>query len=512
MKLLQMAAEQSVLIIGGGIGGLFCGAILSKEGYRVKIFEQHYKIGGGLHQFKREGVSFETGMHVIGAFQPGGVLNRLCAYLGVLDKLSILPEDEDCFELFHIACDQKKYRIPKGSNRFIEMLSKEFPEEKENIIRYVNALYAICDDIKLYNLENPGAAFSKYSDNFIQSVGDFIDSFTENERLRLVLAFSNPLYAGEQYKTPVYIHALISKFYMEGAGRFIGGSQQLADALVEMITQAGGEVYVGNGVTHIEIEEKSIAYVVTADGKKRQAGWYVSSIHPSTLFQLLDTSKIQRSYWQRIDSIPNTYSAFTLYVLFKPDTFPFFNYTYYYMDDYNLAWQQNTYTADSWPKGLMFITPPVTGQDVFAEKMIVNCIMNFETVKQWENTTTGKRGEEYEAFKRRCEKQVIDKLEEIYPDIRACIKSVYSASPLTIRDYYKQKEGSLYGVKKDCNNIMLSHIPVRTKLKNLLLTGQNINLHGILGVPLTAISTCAELLGMEYLLNEINNPGKGFNK
>jgi len=76
---------------------------------------------------------------------------------------------------------------------------------------------------------------------------------------------------------------------------------------------------------------------------------------------------------------------------------------------------------------------------------------------------------------------------------------------LTIRDFYNQKEGALCGVKKDCNNMMLSHIAVRTKLNNLLLTGQNLNLHGMVGTPLTAISTCAELLGMEYLLNEINN-------
>ena len=131
--------------------------------------------------------------------------------------------------------------------------------------------------------------------------------------------------------------------------------------------------------------------------------------------------------------------------------------------------------------------------------------MSFDAVKKWENTTVGKRGEEYTAFKKRCEEQIIHKLEKVYPDIRTCIQSVYSASPLTIRDFYKQKEGALYGVKKDCNNITLSHISIRTKLKNLLLTGQNINLHGMVGTPLTAIYTCAELLGMEYLLNEINN-------
>jgi all-trans-retinol 13,14-reductase len=499
-----MTQKQEIIVIGGGIGGLFCGAILSKEGYIVKIFEQHYKIGGGLHQFKREGISFETGMHLVGAFQEGGVLNRICSYLDIMDKLSILPEDENGFELFHIACDQKKYIIPRGADRFVEALSKEFPEERENIIRYIKAIYTICDEIKLYNLEIPESFFQSHSDFMAQSVGAFIDSFTENERLRSVLALGNPLYAGDRYKTPAYIHALISKLYLESAGRFIGGSQQLADALIEVISSEGGTVYPGNGVAHIEIENKKIEYLLTADGEKHQADWYISSVHPSSLFELLDVSKIQRSYWQRINSIPNTYSAFTLYIIFKPDTFPFFNYTYYYMEDYSMAWEQNVYTLDSWPKGLMFITPPRTGQDVFAEKMIVNCIMNYETVKQWENTISGKRGKTYEAFKQRCEQQILNKLENIYPEIRSCIQSVYSASPLTIRDYYKQKEGALYGVKKDCTNMALSHIPVRTKLKNLLLTGQNIHLHGILGVPLTAITTCAELVGMEYLLNKIN--------
>ncbi|MDR1937817.1 MAG: NAD(P)-binding protein, partial [Tannerellaceae bacterium] len=169
--------KESIIIIGGGVGGLFCGAILSKEGYRVKIFEKHGTIGGGLHQFKRKGVSFETGMHVIGAFQsPDGVLYRICSYLGIMHKISILPEDDDCFELLHIALDKKKYRMAKGFGAFIEALSKEFPEERENIIRYLRAIYSICDEVKLYNLEKADSNYHNYSDKFMTSVGDFIDS------------------------------------------------------------------------------------------------------------------------------------------------------------------------------------------------------------------------------------------------------------------------------------------------------------------------------------------------
>jgi all-trans-retinol 13,14-reductase len=181
------------------------------------------------------------------------------------------------------------------------------------------------------------------------------------------------------------------------------------------------------------------------------------------------------------------------------------NYTGYYIDDYSDVWRHNEYQAETFPKGMMYITPPVTMNDKFARKMIVNCIMPFSAVKKWENTTVGRRGEEYNTFKKRCEQQVVNKLEKIFPDIRNSIKNVYSATPLTIRDFYNQKEGALYGVKKDCENIMLSHIMVHTKLKNLLLSGQNINLHGIVGTPLTALNTCGELIGLEYLLTKIKN-------
>ena len=501
-----MNGKQSVIIIGAGIGGLFCGAILSKEGYKVQVFEKHYVAGGGLHQFKREGVFFETGIHVVGAFQQAGVLNRICSYLGIMDKLSILPEDEDCFENLQVGSDNKEYRIPRGASNYINYLSAEFPEEKENISRYLREIYAFCDMTRLYNLEfeDEEAAKSGHPEEFLESVGDFINRHVSDERLRAVLALANPFYAGEQYKTPVYIHAFIKKLFLEGACRFVGGSKQLADALVDVIKQNGGEVLVSNGVTHIEIKDKKIEHIITADGEKHQAEYYISAIHPSSLFKLLDTSQIQRSYWSRVDSIPNTYSSFSLYIIFKPNSFPFLNYTGYYQEDYNTTWEHDKYTLDTFPHGVMYLTPPETLNDTFAVKMIVNCVMNIETVRQWENTTVGKRGKEYENFKSRCEQQIIKQLEKVFPDIRSCIQSVYSSSPLTIRDYNNQKEGAMYGVKKDCNNMELSYISVRTKLKNMLLTGQNINLHGILGVPLTAISTCGELLGMKYLINRIN--------
>jgi all-trans-retinol 13,14-reductase len=52
--------------------------------------------------------------------------------------------------------------------------------------------------------------------------------------------------------------------------------------------------------------------------------------------------------------------------------------------------------------------------------------------------------------------------------------------------------------------MLLSQIQVVTKVRNLLLTGQNINLHGICGVPLTAIVTAEAIVGQGVIVQKIN--------
>ena len=85
--------DETVLIIGGGLGGLFTGALLARNGCRVTVLEKNATPGGGLQTFVRGGERFETGMHMLGGFRPGGSIARICHYLGVLDRLKLRPTD-----------------------------------------------------------------------------------------------------------------------------------------------------------------------------------------------------------------------------------------------------------------------------------------------------------------------------------------------------------------------------------------------------------------------------------
>ena len=159
---------------------------------------------------------------------------------------------------------------------------------------------------------------------------------------------------------------------------------------------------------------------------------------------------------------------------------------------------------EKWPQGFFFVTPPCENQGKYANTMVINCLMDYAWVKPWEHTTVGHRGEDYEKWKATQTEKVISLMETIYPQFRDSIKSVFASSPLTIRDYYGNKQGSLYGFHRDCNNMLLSQLSVYTKVKNLFLTGQNIMFHGMYGVSMTAIETAEALVGHNEIVRKIN--------
>ena len=90
--------NNSAIIIGGGTGGLFTGALLAKNGWKITVLEKNAIIGGGLQTFVRNGETFDTGMHMLGGFHPGGSLFKICHYLGIMEHLKIRPTDDECMD------------------------------------------------------------------------------------------------------------------------------------------------------------------------------------------------------------------------------------------------------------------------------------------------------------------------------------------------------------------------------------------------------------------------------
>lgn len=497
--------KQKAVIIGGGLGGLFTGAFLSKEGVEVTVLEKNNVIGGGLQCFKRNGTCFETGMHILGGFHPGGSLNRICTYLGILDKLEIRHTDAVAMDTILYGEDGSCYTLPTGKDAFTRYLQQQFPADSEGIKRYMDAMYALSYEVDAFYLRSSEMSLFSHSDDFFMPADEFIAQYVSDRRLRDLLAYMSPMYGGIAGHTPAYVHALINVLYINGSSQFVDGSQQLADRLAEVIESCGGHVIAGDAVESVKVVDRVVESVMTKSKKQYVGDWYISDVHPATLFALTGDGAFPRIYVNRIKEIPNSYSAFSVYIKFKPESYSYVNHPCYFQENYETVWNLGEYTEDSFPQGFMFITPPTHNQGPWANRMIINCVMPFDAVRRWEHTTIGHRGNDYVEWKERLTNKVIAKMDMLKPGFRDAIDVSFASSPLTIRDYYGVKEGSLYGHRCDCKNMLQSQMPIATKVRNLLLTGQNVNLHGICGVPLTAIETAEAIVGRGVILDKINN-------
>jgi all-trans-retinol 13,14-reductase len=131
--------------------------------------------------------------------------------------------------------------------------------------------------------------------------------------------------------------------------------------------------------------------------------------------------------------------------------------------------------------------------------------MSWSKVEKYFGTKIANRGAEYEQMKEDMAQKCISIASKYIDGLQDAIKSVYTSTPLTYCDYTGTMQGSAYGLRKNYNELMYTVLTPRTPVSNLLLTGQNLNLHGILGVSMTSIFTCAEILGMETIVNDLNN-------
>ena len=51
----------NIFIVGSGIGGMACAAVLASKGIKVKILEQNNNVGGKAGNIQKNGYEFDTG-------------------------------------------------------------------------------------------------------------------------------------------------------------------------------------------------------------------------------------------------------------------------------------------------------------------------------------------------------------------------------------------------------------------------------------------------------------------
>ena len=122
-----------ILGIIPGIGGLSAAVLLAKIGkMRVLVLEKHFERGGLTHVFRRDGASWDVGVHYVGNMEKGSRVRTLFDFMsgGALDW-NRMPDE---FERF--VYPGFDFTVPSDPRQYRERLISRFPDEAAAIRRY----------------------------------------------------------------------------------------------------------------------------------------------------------------------------------------------------------------------------------------------------------------------------------------------------------------------------------------------------------------------------------------
>jgi phytoene dehydrogenase-like protein len=469
--------KYDVVVIGSGLGGLVCGALLAREGKRVLVLERQAQPGGCMQSYQRDGLSFDTGFHYVGGLAEGQPLQAVFSHLGLM-QLPWVRLDADGFD--YVTIGHQTFPLAEGYDRFADTLGEYFPKEKEALGQYVNLLR------HLPSIEEIGTV----------NAYDWLKSHFNDSLLINVLSGSAIKMELRRESLPLFTFAHGMSSYIGSSWRLRGGGHLIVNALVNDINRLGGKVVCHAEVNKLVEKDGRLVAVRSTKGNVYEGHVFISDVHPQVTFGWLDDSKlIKNTFRRRINAMENSFGMFTVSLVLKPGVLPYFNHNKYVYKKPNV-W---TFHEDVGGIGGVMVScrVPETGYD--ARQIDLLTPVSWKLFESWADTTVGRRGEIYEMLKNHLADECIRLAERVIPGLSDMVEKRYTSTPLTYRDYTLTPCGSAYGVRKDCRNLLMTTLSPRTPIPNLLLTGQSLMLHGVEGVTMTALQTCGELLGKDYI-------------
>jgi hypothetical protein len=314
--------SKRICIIGAGIGGLTAGALLTKHGYKVKIFEKEPLIGGralsfngssiNLDEYKKllsrfnlnvpfsepdlktifeknllNGYKLDLGYHEIG----GGVLSNVNSVLSELnDHVDILESyvgliKEDGFD-FPFLSKMDKFKILPKIFRLL-FASEKTLKELDSI--------SMTETIKRYGKGKMKLILEIFSRS-ITTINN-LDKISTGEMLRA----QRNLYKGSK---PV--------------GYPKGGLSSITRKFADYITQNGGEINLEKPVEKIIIKNNKATGVIV-ENKELSFDTVISNILVQDLFKIADEKHFPKEYVKEIKSLIGTGSLCAYYSLKKVD-------------------------------------------------------------------------------------------------------------------------------------------------------------------------------------------------
>jgi all-trans-retinol 13,14-reductase len=512
----RLAPGYDAIVIGSGMGGLTTAALLSELGWSVCVLEQHYTAGGYTHSYERNGYEWDVGVHYIGDVGSPTRTRKMFDFL-TRGKLEWAPMDAE-YDRFYVG--DKVFNAIAGKQAFRDNLVRQFPAEAEAIDRYLDLLKQVSGALYYASMQRALKPWQKrlaapllkwrVPKLLYRNTYEVLRELTDDPDLIATLCGQWGDMGLPPKKSAFMVHAMIARHYLHGGFYPVGGSWQIANDIIPQIQASGGEVFTYAEVRKIRVAAGNVVGVEMADGHCIDCECVVSSAGiDNTLNRLLPAETVRAAGYDRLQtSVQPSMAHLGVYIGLRETAealeLPKTNFWIYPSNDYDAA--VDTFMQDmSAPFPVVYISFPSAKDPDYEQRHPGTATIEivapapYAWFGQWEGTTWGKRGQDYEDFKAALGERLMRYLYDKLPQLEGKVDYYEVSTPLSTNWFAGYRHGELYGLDHTAQRLQQDWLGPRTHIPGLWLTGQDTLTCGVTGAMMSGLLTTTAMIGMRRM-------------
>lgn len=281
-----MSKKNTIVVIGGGLGGLSAAISLAQKGYNVDLYEKNGHLGGKLNRLETDGFGFDLGPSIL---TMPHIFDRLFAQSGKMlkDYVPIKQLDHEWRSFFMDGTVLDLYNSIEDMRDKNDELSDKDIEEFKDYLVYTQELYQKTEegyfnkglDTLKEVLDHHGYFTSLKDFDYFHTMSEGIDKRISNPYLSDMLKYFIKYVGSSADNAPAILNVLAYVQFNFGLWYVEGGMHKLGEGLVKLAEEAGVSLHTGSEVTEILTDtDKNVTGIKLKTGERIKADRVVSNM------------------------------------------------------------------------------------------------------------------------------------------------------------------------------------------------------------------------------------------